>query len=73
MKNHYIYVGSITNAMRGRRLLEAQGIRAFLQRSVHPTEDEGCGYRLLVSGDVQMAVNILRNQGVRVIRVSDAL
>ena len=73
MANHYIHVGSITNAMRGRRILETQGIRALLQRSTHPTDEDGCGYRLLVIGDAQLAVKILKNQGVRVIRVSDAM
>lgn len=73
MGNHYIYVGSITNAMRGRRLLDQQGIRAFLQRSAHPTDDDGCGYRLLISGDAESAVKILRNHGVRIIRISDAM
>ena len=73
MANHYIHVGSITNAMRGRRLLEAHGIRSFLHRSAHPTDDDGCGYHLLITGDPQSATQILRNHGVRVIRVSDAI
>ncbi len=73
MSNTYIHVGSITNAMRGRSLLEKQGIRAFLQRSSHPAEGDGCGYRLLVTEQVEKAVRILRESGVRVIRTTDAL
>lgn len=73
MANHYIHVGSITNAMRGRRLLEAQGIRAYLHRSTHPTENDGCGYRLLVTGDVARAEKVLRDSGVRIVRISDAM
>lgn len=71
--NHYIHVGSITNAMRGRQILEAQGIRAYMHRSTHSTDNDGCGYRLLVTDDPQRAVKLLRDSGVRVIRVSDAL
>ena len=73
MANQYIHVGSITNAMRGRRLLEAKGIRSYLHRASHPGENDGCGYRLLVTEDAQRAERILRDSGVRVIRVSDAL
>ena len=73
MGNHYIHVGSITNAMRGKALLESQGLKAHLQRNAHPDEGDGCGSRLLVVGDVARAERILRDKGVRIIRVSDAL
>lgn len=73
MANHYIHVGSITNAMRGKNLLEEQGIRTYLHRSTRPLETDGCGYSLLVTDSVNRAVQILKNQGVRVIRVTDAM
>lgn len=73
MANYYIHVGSITNAMRGRRILEAQGIRAYLHRSTHPTENDGCGYRLLVTVEPQRAAKMLRDSGVRVIRISETI
>lgn len=73
MSNHYIHVGSITNAMRGKKLLEAEGIRAYMHRTSQPGEEDGCGYRLLVTGDVSRAEGILRRRGVRVIRVSQAM
>ena len=73
MANHYIFVGSITNAMHGRRVLESYGIQSFLQRSVRVSETDGCGYQLLITTDPQRAVQILRGRGVRVIRVADAL
>ena len=73
MANHYIHVGSVTNAMRGKRLLEEQGMRAFLHRSSLPSDGDGCGYSLLVTGSVHAAVQILQKQGVRIIRITDAL
>ena len=73
MGNHYIHVGSITNAMRGRQILETNGIRSYLQRMTHGADREGCGYRLLVTKDVQRAQRILQEGGVRVIRISDAM
>lgn len=73
MANHYIHVGSITNAMRGKKLLEARGIRAYVHRASNPPEGDGCGYSLLVTDKVGQAEGILRKSGVRVVRVSDAL
>lgn len=73
MGNHYIFVGSVTNAMRGKQLLEEQGIRAYLQRASRPTDGDGCGYSLLVTGGIEKAVGILQKRGVRVIRVTDAM
>ena len=73
MANYYIHVGSITNAMRGRKLLEEHGIRAYLHRSIHPAENDGCGYHLLVTEAPGRAEGILRQSGVRVIRISETM
>lgn len=73
MANHYIHVGSITNAMRGKQLLEEQGIRTYLHRTSQPADGDGCGYSLLVTDAVEKAVTTLRKRGVRVIRITDAM
>ncbi|MBQ9860215.1 MAG: DUF3343 domain-containing protein [Clostridia bacterium] len=73
MGNHYIHVGSITNAMRGKRLLEQQGIRSYVHRAGQPAAGDGCGYSLLVTGEAERAEQILRVSGVRVVRVSEGL
>lgn len=73
MANHYIHVGSITNAMRGKKLLEARGIRAYVHRASNPPDGDGCGYSLLVTEKVSQAETALRKNGVRVVRISDAL
>ena len=73
MANHYIHVGSVTNAMRGKRVLEGQGIRAYLHRTSHPADGDGCGYSLLVTEGLNRAEQILRQNGIRVIRITDAM
>ena len=73
MANFHIHVSSVTNAMRGKQLLEEQGIRAYLHRSFQPSAGDGCGYSLLVTGDVKRAEQILHQRGVRVIRVTEAM
>lgn len=73
MANFYIHVGSVTNAMRGKRLLEEQGMHAYLHRTSHPADGDGCGYSLLVTNNASAAVQILQKRGVRVIRVTEAM
>ena len=73
MANHYIHVGSVTNAMRGKHMLEEQGMRAYLHRTSHPADGDGCGYSLLVTEDVVKAEQILRQKGVRIVRITDAM
>ena len=73
MANFYIHVGSVTNAMRGKHLLEEQGIRTYLHRTSHPADGDGCGYSLLVTDGVKKAEQILRQRGVRVIRITNAM
>lgn len=73
MANHYIHVGSVTSAMRGKQVLAEQGIRAYLHRASRPADGDGCGYSLLITDDVARAEQILRNKGVRVVRITDAM
>lgn len=73
MANYFIHVGSITNAMRGKKILEARGIRAYVHRASDPPDGDGCGYSLLVTDKVGQAESILRKSGVRVVRVSETL
>ena len=73
MSNYYIHVGSVTNAMRGKQLLAEQGIRAYLHRTSQPAENDGCGYSLLIVDSVQKAEQVLRQRGVRVIRITEAM
>ena len=59
-----IGVGSVTNAMRGKDLLEKKGIRAYIQRKTEV--ENGCGYRLTVYDHGERAVALLRQAGIRV-------
>lgn len=73
MANQYVHVGSITNAMRGKKVLESNGIRAYIHRASNPAQGDGCGYSLLVVDTDARAIRLLKDVGVRVIRISDAL
>ena len=58
------FVGSVTNAMRGKELLEKNGMRAYVGRA-EATRDTGCGYTLTVTGDTEAAVRLLEAAGIR--------
>ena len=60
-----INVSSITNAMRGKSILERQGYTVQIQRIYAVDDNNGCGYRLMIKGDASFAENILRKNGVR--------
>ena len=60
-------VGSITNAVRGKSLLQQQGIRAYIQRK--QDLQNGCGYRLAVYDKGEEAKSVLERNKVRIMRV----
>lgn len=66
MSNLCFYVSSITNAMRGKALLERNGIRSFITRSANDTVRNGCGYCIVVSQNQQQAERLLRSAGIRI-------
>ena len=45
---HY-NVSSVTNAIRGQKILERNGLRAFVHRRSAAEEREGCGYSVWLS------------------------
>ncbi len=73
MANYMIHVGSITNAMRGKSLLEKSGVRTYVHRASNPPDGDGCGYSLLVTDNPSHAQTILKRGGVRVVRISETI
>ncbi len=67
-----LVVRSVTSAMRGQKLLEQNGISAYLQRNSHPNRKEGCGYALKVGGDPFKAVQLLEQAGIPVSEIREA-
>lgn len=64
-----LVVRSITNAMKGQKLLEQHGITAYVQRNTAPAKKEGCGYVLKVNGSATTAVSILSAAGISISEV----
>ena len=48
MNKELIYIGSVTQAMKGRDLLKKHGIAAHIERSAVDLDTGGCGYSIMV-------------------------
>jgi len=66
MSSLCFYVSSITNAMRGKEILEKNGIRAHISRLADENIKNGCGYCVFVYSDFDEAEEILRSSGIRI-------
>lgn len=67
-------VGSVTAAMRGKKILERSGIKAYISRAVRDDGKNGCRYSLMVYGDAARAQQLLQAAGIRIrdVRKGDA-
>lgn len=65
-------VGSVTNAIRGKALLEKRGFSVRMQRSMHPEDTNGCGYTLQVNGNGEQAMALLKQAGLRVSKATNS-
>ncbi|MBO5929546.1 MAG: DUF3343 domain-containing protein [Clostridia bacterium] len=63
------YVSSVTNAMRGKKLLEQHGFTVYIKHSSAQGETDGCGYSLQVRGDAKTAKQLLARAGIRLLRI----
>ena len=70
MKNNLILFSSVTHAIRSRDLLNKYGFNARMIRTPANLREYSCGYSLLVMYDFDKAVNIIRNNGIAVLRTA---
>lgn len=59
-------VSSITNAMRGKALLDRNGIRSFVSRNTSAKIKNGCGYSIDVTSDFERAEKLLTSSGIHI-------
>lgn len=67
-------VSSVTAAMRGKKILERNGIKAYMSRTIRDDGKNGCGYSLMVVENADRAQRLLQSSGIRIrdIRKGDA-
>lgn len=67
MKKMIIKVASVTYAMKGKSVLQSQGIRARIVKTSNPKKTEGCGYSIVVENPQLNVPEILRRANVEII------
>lgn len=69
MKQYRVSTGTITYALKGRDLLRRYGFKVRIERMSSGPESKGCGYTLVVSGDIAKAEALLRNAGIKILEI----
>lgn len=67
MSKSYFKVNSVTHAMKAKDVLSANGIYAQIVRNINTDKREGCGYSVMIDGDVEKAEAVLRRNHVRIV------
>ena len=67
MKSYFIITGTVTYALRARDVLRKIGYSANVKRIQHKYSNAGCGYGVIISGDVESAVQLLKENGIKVL------
>lgn len=64
MKKYTIAFSSITVAMKARSVFRSYDVRTEIIRTPRNLSS-GCGYSLVLDGDIEAAINILENKGIK--------
>ena len=64
-----IVLSSITYAYKAQKLLEQAWIKSEVIRTPEGLSDKGCSYSLAVRGDLNRAEDLLRQNGIRILKV----
>ncbi len=67
---YVIVTGTVTYAIRGRDILRNNGIYATVERNSSGLGRLGCGYGIVVKGDKEKALSLLRKYGIKIIEVN---
>ena len=68
--NCIFILSSVTYALKGKKLLEAEGLKTSIVKSANLKELRGCGYGLNVKAtDKAKAESILISHGIRIIDI----
>ncbi len=70
MKRYVISTGTVTYAIKGRDVLRKKGFKVKIER-ITGKEALGCGYAIILDGDIKNAEQLLRDGGVKILEISE--
>ncbi len=50
---------SVTHALRAKEIIEQNGGRVILRKNLNPSKNEGCGYSVIATGNVDKIISII--------------
>ena len=71
MKRYIITTGTITYAIKGRDILRRKGFNASIERITSGLGSDGCGYTIVLKGDISNAERILRGAGIKILGINE--
>ncbi len=72
MKRYIIATGTVTYAIKGRDLLRKKGFNVKIER-ITGKATLGCGYAIILDGDITAAENLLRDRGIKILEISEKI
>lgn len=70
MERYSIAVGTITYAIKGRDLLRDLGISAHLTRKMSQNGNAGCGYSIVIEGNLTKSKSALEDAGIKIFQIN---
>ena len=70
MKRYLIQTGTVTYAIKGRDLLRRLGFKVKIERKT-TNNSHGCGYAIVLEGNINQAQEILRENGVKILEITE--
>lgn len=70
MERYSIAVGTITYAIKGRDMLRDMGISAHLTRKTGHSGSAGCGYSIVIDGNLTKSKNALEGAGIKIFQIN---
>lgn len=71
MKRYIISTGTVTYAIKGRDLLRQKGYNVKIERITSGMGSAGCGYSIILTGDIAPAEKLLRDAGVKILEINE--
>lgn len=68
MNTHIIFTGTVTYASKAKELLQRKGFKANIKR-ITGSKNTGCGYAVVVTGDINEAERILRENHIKILSI----
>ena len=70
MKRYIITTGTVTYAIKGRDILRKNGFKVRTER-ITGEKTSGCGYAIILDGELESAERLLRQHGVKVLDITE--